>query len=162
MIKLAITRISGVIFFLFIILSVSFVRVSASARDEADSAIRSSEEKILECYSAVLDAERAGADVTPLLEVLNEAGDLLSKAQLAYNKGDFYAARDLAYQSLVKLEGFVEKAKALEEAATIQGFYDFMINFVGSISGAVAVIIFSFVFWRALEKKYGRTENTSS
>jgi len=149
--------ISAFVFFLFFsILSASFIfKVSASTKDEAESAIRSSEERILECYLAVLDAERAGADVKQLLIVLNNAGGLLAKARLAYKEGDFSAAKDLAYQSLRRLDGFIGRAEALRDAASREGFYDFMVNFVGSISGAIALVLFSFVLWRFLERKYG-------
>jgi len=149
--------ISALVFLLFLsMLSASFIpKISASTKDEAELAIKSSEERILECYLEALDAERAGADVKQLLIVLNEAGSLLAKARLAYREGDFSVAKNLAHQSLRRLDGFIERAEALRDAASREGFYDFMVNFVGSISGAVALVLFSFLLWRFLERKYG-------
>lgn len=149
--------ISVLVFLLFLsMLSASFIpKISASTKDEAELAIKSSEERILECYLEVLEAERAGADVKQLLIVLNEAGGLLAKARLAYREGDFSVAKNLAHQSLRRLDGFTVRAEALRDAASREGFYDFMVNFVGSISGAVALVLFSFFLWRFLERKYG-------
>jgi len=120
---------------------------------EARLAIADAERIIIVCYEAVSDTDKAGANVSTLLIVLNEAGESLSKAKLAYETEDFdNATRDgLAAQR--KLEGFVAEADALRGIALQEHYWDFMVNIVGSIVGTIAVICGSFVVWVILRKK---------
>lgn len=114
---------------------------------EADARVREAENKILEGYSAALEAEKAGANVSELLITLNEAGWLLSRAKLAYNYSDYDLAVEFANQSITVLEGFIERADALREDAVQAGFFDFALNFVGSAVGGVAVVIGGYAIW---------------
>jgi hypothetical protein len=126
------------------------------AVDEADagSAIAVAEDGIVVCYRAVAGADEAGANVTGLLLTTNEAGDLLSRAKLAYKMGDFDSAVSFAVQSQEKLNGLEAKADVLRENAMQQGHWDFMVNVVGSIVGAVVVVCGGFVVWFLLKRRY--------
>jgi hypothetical protein len=129
----------------------------AATEEEARSAIASAEQNVVACYQAVTEAEKAGANTTGLLITLNEAGALLSKAHLAFMTGDFDSANSLALQSEGKLDGFVDKANALKENGLQQGHRDFLVNVVGSVVGAVAVVFGGFVVWTFLKKRYAKT-----
>jgi hypothetical protein len=126
------------------------------AVDEADagSAIAVAEDRIVVCYRAVADADEAGANTSALLSVLNEAGLLLSRAKLAYKMGDFDSAFDFAVQSREKLNGLEAETGVLRENALQQGYWDFMINVVGSMVGAVVVVCGGFVVWFLSKRKY--------
>ena len=50
---------------------------------DATAAVASADQRVNVCYSAVADAEKAGANVSGLLVTLNDAGVLLSEAHLA-------------------------------------------------------------------------------
>lgn len=128
----------------------------AFSESDAKSAIVAAEEKIVVCYQAVAEADKAGANVTALLAVMNEAGWLLSKAKLAYQTGDFESATNFASLSQERLSGFVEEADGLRGTALQQRYWDFMVNVVGSTMGTVAVIGGSFVVWRLLKRRYGK------
>jgi len=141
------------VLFLFL-LPVFIVRVSASSEETAALAITEAEETVASAYEAVLEAEKAGANVTDLLSVLNEAGMLLSKAHLAYAMGDFDSARDFAVWCQGNLTGFVDEAEALKQSAVQKGYWDFTVNVVGSAVGAVAVVVCGFVAWAFLKRKY--------
>ena len=138
--------------------SVADTPFCAFAVDEADAgaAIAVAEDRIVVCYRAVADADEAGANVTDLLLTINEAGDLLSRAKLAYKMGDFDSAVDFAVQNQEKLDGFVVKADALKETAVQKGYWDFMVNVVGSMVGAVVVVCGGFVVWFLLKRKYAK------
>lgn len=123
---------------------------------DARTAIANSENEVLSCYRVVADASKAGADVADLLNILNEAGMLLSRAKLAYAMGDFGSAVSFANQSMLKLNGFIADAEVLKETALQQGYLDFMINVVGSAIGAVAVICGGFAIWFLLKKREER------
>jgi len=128
----------------------------ASIELEAGAVIAEAEEKIVICYRAVSDADRVGANITGLLVVLNEAGDLLSRAKLAYKLGDFDYAVSLALQSQERLSSFVDEADVLRGAAMQARYWDFMVNVVGSIMGAVAVVCGGFVAWIVLKRRHSQ------
>jgi hypothetical protein len=130
--------------------------VLAVDKTDAGSAIADAEGRIVLCYQAVADADRAGANVTDLLAVLNESGLLLSRANLAYKTGDFDSAFNFSLLSQERLDGFVVEADVLREAAVQQCYWDFMVNVVGSIVGAVVVVCGGFAVWFLLKRRYGK------
>jgi|LSQX01.3.fsa_nt_gb hypothetical protein len=69
------------------------------------------------CYDAVLHAETASANISSLIVILNDASELLSKAELANAAGDYAVANSYASQSQNVLNGFAEKASTLQQAA---------------------------------------------
>jgi hypothetical protein len=146
------------IVFLTILIGIFFLANSISyvfAIDESDvrSSIIENEEKIVTCYNAVKEANEAGANVTNLLSTLNVAGELLSKAKLAYSYGDYASAKNFSDQSKNMLKDFVDKAKELKENAEQARYWDFMLNFVGSALGALTILVGGFVLWTFLKKR---------
>ena len=143
----------------------AFLPLAQADQTEANAAIASAEEQILNCYQAAKAAEKAGANITALVAILNDAGTLLSSAKFAYSVSDFDAARDLAIQSQSVLGGFISEANNLKETATQQQNQDFLINVVGSIVGTFAVLGTGLVAWIVLKRRYetaGAYENESS
>ena len=124
----------------------------------ASTAISSAQITILDCYNAAKDAEAAGANITVLVGTLNEAGSIISQAELAYTTNDLDAAYDLAVQSQNTLSGFVAEANALRDAAVQQQNQGFLVNVVGSIIGTFLVIAAGFTTWFFLKKKYKTTK----
>jgi hypothetical protein len=135
--------------------------VYAVTEDEAKSAITSAEQNVIACYQAVAEAEKAGANTTELLVVLNEAGALLSKAHLSFKNEDFDSANNFASLSQEKLIGFIDRADALRATAAQQGYWDFMVFVVGSLAGTVAVVFGGFVAWTVLKKRYAKAEGVA-
>ena len=119
---------------------------------DAGTAISSAKNEIFNCYNAAKEAEAAGANIKILVGTLNEAGSLLSQAELAYATNDFDVAFKFAVQSQNSLNGFIAKANTLQETAIQYRNQDFLINFVGSIVGTVAVIFVGFAVWFFLKK----------
>jgi len=149
---------------LLFVISTFLPLVRADQTDVA-AAIASAKEQILICYQAAKEAEGAGANITALVAVLNDAGTLLSRAEFAYSVSDFGTARDLAIQSQSTLGDFVSEANALKETATQQRNQDFLINVVGSLVGAFAVVGTGVATWIFLKRKYetaGEHKNESS
>jgi len=132
--------------------------VWAANENEAGLAVASAESKVAECYNFALEAERAGANISELLRVLDEAGDLLSKAELAYGVGDYDGAGVYAAQCEGRLAGFEVQAQALRDSASWQRQLDFMVNVVGSTVGTVAVLVGGWLVWRFLKKRHGVAE----
>ena len=73
---------------LFILLGLYSTKVfSGHAEDYASSSIQPYEERLSLAFSAVLEAGKAGANVSSLIVKLNEAGDLLIERQTSYRSG---------------------------------------------------------------------------
>jgi hypothetical protein len=144
--------------FLFIIST--FLPLVQADQSEANAVIASAREQILTCYQAAKEAEGAGANITALVAVLNNAGTLLSRAEFAYSISDFDIARSLAVQSQSTLGDFVSEANTLKETATQQRNQDFLINVVGSLVGALAVVGGGILTWLFLKKKMRNMEQT--
>ncbi|MGQ9507690.1 MAG: hypothetical protein ACUVTB_07565 [Candidatus Bathycorpusculaceae bacterium] len=121
--------------------------------EDALSAISSTEARVVTCYRAAAEAAGAGANVSDLLILLNEAGWLLSRAKLAYSQGDFDSAVAYAVECRSMLDGFVDGADGLRRNAEAAGHRDFMLNFVGSAVGAVCIVVGGFALWNLLKEK---------
>ena len=142
-------------FFIVILLFIiaTFLPLVQAEQIDAATAINSAKEQILICYQVVKEAEGAGANITALVAVLNHAGTLLSRAEFAYSISDFDIAHSLAVQSQSTLGDFGFEANILKETATQQRNQDFLINVVGSLVGAFAVVGAGGVTWIFLKKK---------
>jgi hypothetical protein len=143
-------------FYLFLMLFSLFPFCLAVDKGQARSAMVQADQTIKDCYLAVAAADKAGGNVTDLLSTLQYAGMLLSKANLAFGKGDYDSAYNLAVQSKAKLEGFVADANLVKEAAEHSANIDFMINVVGSSVGTVAIMVGSLAVWFGLKRIYGK------
>lgn len=128
--------------------------------DEARAAVETAEGEVLSCYRAVADAQAAGANVSDLLGILNEAGWLLSKAKLAYSQDDFNSTVVYAEECLSLLGNFVEQAEGLRQDAEAANRWDFMVNFVGSGVGAVCVVVGGFALLTFLKRREEVKEKT--
>lgn len=145
---------SKIIMAISLLSTILFISPAAcSSQSEAESQILLAEEEVFNCYWAVYEAEKAGADVSELLKRLNEAAWLLSQAKHAYNLEEYDLALSLANQSLAKLTSFVDKAISLKLSAERARFFDFMVNFVGSAVGAVAILVGGYGVWFYLKKR---------
>jgi len=136
---------------LFLLLSLTTVCM-VNSENEATAKITEAENALNSAYEAVLQAEKAGANVTDLLSNLTEAAELLSKAKLVLSTNES-AAVDFAVESQAKLNGFSAKADALAVAGAQQRYWDFMVN----IEGSVAVVCGGLIVWTVLKKKYEKT-----
>lgn len=123
------------------------------SENEAKTAVETAENKVLSCYNAAYEAEKTGANISELLNTLNDAGWLLAKAKLAYSQGDFNSSVTLANECQSKLEGFIDQAEDLRQSAEKASYVDFMVNFVGSGISTMCIIIGSFALWAFLRKR---------
>ena len=126
-----------------------------SAQTDAASTIEVTKIQIINAYRLAQQAEKAGANITELTTVLNDAGLLLSQAEQAYSIGDFAASQNLAIQSQGLLGDFATKAEVLKEGAAQQAANDFWFKFIYPIFGSFAVVVIGFAIWYVLKRKYG-------
>jgi hypothetical protein len=127
-----------------------------SSETDARSAFAEASQRVNTCYSAAADAAKAGANVTGLLVTLEDAGMLLSKAELALVKGEFDSASTLAHLCEERLVGFEDGAAGLRDSAVRAGFLDFAFGVVGSAVGSVLVVVVGVVVWFWLKRRSAR------
>ena len=148
-------RVWGLLLFAMLSLASFAVVGYCSSETDARSAVAEASQRVNTCYSAAADAAKAGANVSDLLLTLNEAGGLLSKAELALAKGEFDSASTFAHLSEERLVGFEDVAVGLKDSASGFRTLDFAFGVVGSSVGAVLVVVLGFLLWPFLKKKYG-------
>jgi len=69
--------------------------------DQTSSKLQTANTAVGRAFNAVLDAEKAGANVTDLLSQLNVAAGILAQAENLYRTGDFNTAAAKAESALI-------------------------------------------------------------
>jgi tetrahydromethanopterin S-methyltransferase subunit G len=128
---------------------------------EARSAITEAEQRVSVCYHSVTEAQNAGANVSELLSVLNDAGMSLSRARLGLQNRDFSAAYNLAVECKNRLNGFEDQTDLLRGSAVQQRSSDFLVNVVGSGIGAIFTVVVGLWLWFFLKKRHSSAEVTA-
>jgi len=150
-----------VFFFLFVFsVSVAPVFVSVafgeSGDDVALSAIDGAEVSVVLAYEAVLEAEEAGVDVSGLLVRLNDCGELLVEARVAYGLGDFDGA--VGFAGLCSEVGDGVEGDAVELRLGVQSsrVAELWLMLVGSLVGVVVVLFVGFFGWGVVRRRFVR------
>ena len=146
------------LFVLFaLVSSVSALGAMASAvESEAVSAVEGAEAAVAEAFGAVVEAERAGGNVSELLDRLDLAAEYLATANMCLRTGEFDGAVRNASLCVGALEGLAEDAAALRDTAAGESGQRLWITTSGSIVGVVMVVCGGFVGWRWSKKRYYR------
>lgn len=89
----------------------------ATGQSGVESEISLAKEELLECYKTVKNVEANGGNIAGLIEILNSAAKLLTRAELAYLAKNYSLALSLAGQSRTRLSGFDAKASLVQNDA---------------------------------------------
>jgi hypothetical protein len=143
---------------LFVLVSSVFVLgvVAVDGKDEAVSAVDGAAEAVAEAYSAVWEAERAGANVSWLLTRLDGAGAYLALARMCLRMGDFEAAVDNAVFCIGALDGVVEDAGALRDRAVEEGGARSGMTISMSVVAVLTVAATCWLGWNLFKERYHR------
>ena len=143
---------------IIIVFSLSLTRLPfrVSAGDEASSAIGEADNALRRAFEAVLDAERAGANVSNLIFKLNEAGRLLAEAENAYKMGKFSEAISKAEGCSVLANGVVGEALSLKSSALAAAQTAFWQNLTFSCFGGLAFLVALFFVWGRFKRAYAK------
>lgn len=149
-------RVIAVLFVLFSVISCVFVLdIEAwDVEDVAVSAISHAEEVLASAYEAALEAEGAGANVSGLLVRLNDAGEHLAKAHIAYRLGDFDQAGSFANLCSEIGEDVKSEADGLRGAGFESRVTGFWLTIAGSLVGVVAAGLGGVWGWRVFKRRY--------
>jgi hypothetical protein len=125
-----------------------------SASDEASSAIGGADNALRRAFEAVLEAERAGVNVSDLIVKLDEAGGLLAEAENAYRVGNFSEAVSKAEQCSMQADGVVGEALSLKNSALADAQKAVLQTLTFSWVGGVAFLAVLFFVWGWFKRAY--------
>ena len=151
-------RIIAVLFVLFSLVSSVFVAGTQAldVEEVALSAIESAELAVDVAYEAVLEAEGAGANVSGLLDELNDGAEALSKAYISNRVGNFDDAIYFANLCYDLVAGIEAEANELREVAVIDGNQRLILTSFGSVLAVVCICCGGFFGWRFFKSRYHR------
>lgn len=148
----------GLIFFTFLLMFASPIIVqngqALAEKDSATLAIDRAEGVVVSAFQGVLEAERAGADVSELSAQLNVALDLLAQARVLYGVGDFEGASSVADACFEIGEGVEAEAYRLREQAAEEGIRRFWLTITTWIVCVGVIVCGSFCSWRFFKRRY--------
>lgn len=145
---------------LILVLCVFTATVSLTQGQDAGSAISQAQNALASSVQSVAQAQSEGANVDALTATLNDAADLLSKAQLANSAGDYSAANDYANQCQSKLSGVASEASTLQQDAAAQKTQTSIFTIITLLISAV-LLVSGVVAWFVLNKRERRTTDGS-
>ena len=133
--------------------SLSVNRVAAQT-SQAQSKLQAADSAVNQAFNAVLNAEKAGANVTGLDNQLSVAANWLAEAQVAYRAGDFNSTvvkADIAASAAQDVKVLAQSAESAALVNAQNGFW-FAIGF--SVGGSVVFVLGLFFVWGWLKKNY--------
>jgi hypothetical protein len=144
------------IFLLILLLAIYWITPTCRGVDESEarSKISQAEQDLASAYSAVVEAELVGANVSELKSKLDDAAELLAKSHIAFRVGDYDNASVLAIQCGNSVNGIVDDARHLKtEAEAAYGSRLFWTSAIVS-AGLSLFFVFSLLGWKFLKERY--------
>lgn len=139
----------------FLALSLAFYASVASVKgEEAYPIVEKAENDLKNAFEAVLEIERAGANVSILTASLNEAGLFLAKAENAYATGNFNEAAYLAESCSAIADNIIRRAEALKGEASALRQTVFWQNLFASLLGSAVFLIALYLVWKWFKSVY--------
>ena len=139
---------------LIIILPVYGFALCESDVESSRSVIELAEDSLKYAYLSVLEAERAGGDVSELVARLNAALEYMSGAERAFGSGEYDSAVILAGRVVEASDVIMDDAVGLRGVAELQGEISFRNRLVLSFGVVCFTVVFGFLGWRRFKGYY--------
>lgn len=153
--QIRLMRLVLVCLLIFVSLSLNFRQAySVSQTDAANSAIEQANSALSSSFLVVLDAERAGANVSSLRRDLNVAVDLFSQAKVLLANGNPAGAVQAANLSSETAKNVRDSASSLEALALANNQFSFRASLITSTVAVAAFLLCLLLFWRMLRRRY--------
>ena len=127
---------------------------AAAQTDQTTSKLQAANTAVNQAFNAVLDAEKAGANVTGLLAQLNTAAGILAQAENSYRSGDLNTAAAKADSALPIAQQVITAAQSAKQTALVSGQNSFWSIIVLTVIGAVVFVLVLFLVWRWFKRRY--------
>jgi hypothetical protein len=122
--------------------------------DQTSSNLQAANTAIDGAFNAVLDAEKAGANVTGLLAQLNVAEGDLAQAENSYRTGDSSTAAAQAASVLPIAQEVTTAAQDAKQTALVSGPNTFWLPIAFTEIGAIVFVLALFLVWRRFKRIY--------
>ena len=142
---------------LLIMLTLSFVLAGVgftTAQTDDTTQLQAANTAVEQAFNSVSAVEKAGANVTGLLEQLNIATDLLAQAENSYRTGDTSAAANYVDQAVPIAQQVKAQTIAIKNSAISSKQTTFVFTVVFVVISSEVFILSLFFVWRLFKKNY--------
>jgi hypothetical protein len=122
--------------------------------DQTASNLQAANSAVDQAFNAVLDAEKAGANITGLLVQLNDAESILAQAEISYRSGNNNTAVAKADSVLPIAQKVTASAQDAKQTATVSGQNAFWSTIAFTVIGAFVFVLILFLAWRRFKRSY--------
>ena len=138
-----------------LMLSMCFSIYAATAQtDQTTLKLLAANDAVKQAFIEVLDAEKAGANVTDLLVQINTAQNILAQAENTYRLGDTNAAETQADNVLPIAQQITLDAQSAKQTATISNQNAYWTTITLTIVGIFIFVLVLFWVWRRFKQNY--------
>jgi hypothetical protein len=137
------------------LLTIGLPRVFGVSSQDAATAIGGASNVLQAAFVSVADTEKAGVNVSSLLNGLDEAGLALTMAEAASNNGNYSEAVSQAAACETLAEGVEKEAGAMKSGAA--GWFSGILSLlvIGASSAIVFIVVLALT-WLWFKRYYGR------
>ncbi len=122
--------------------------------DQTASKLQAANTAVEQAFNAVLDAEKAGANVTDLLVSLNNAAGILAQAENSYRTGDNNTAAAQADSVLPIAQEVTASAQDAKQTALVSGQNAFWFIIAFTVIAVFVFVLVLFLVWRWFNRSY--------
>lgn len=142
-----------------LVLSIFFITsqiMCAYSQNEAEKLIGEAEESIIDAYVILLDAERSGANVIPMLKILDSAANRINQAKITLDEGYGEPSIDEIEATIILLNDVLNEATRLKNSA-IRNRQDaqrlIILYSLAKVVVFLVVVFFSWFYLKSLRRK---------
>ena len=143
------------------LIAAAFTSPAFAQQSGVQNAISSAQTAIKNSYDVAKQAESAGANIDSLMVTLNDAAELLSKAELAYASNNYNSAYIYATQCQSSLDNFAGQANALTTNAQANDSQNFVFTIL-PLAASIGLLCVGIAVWIVLGSRERRISDGSA
>ena len=142
------------LFFVMMLSLFTSISFSTAQTDSNRVSLDAADDAVNHALIDLLDAEKAGVNITGLVNQLNSAAMLMAEAEEAYRNGQINIANSKS-DAAVSIARFVsEAAQSAKETAQNSANTNFLLRLLLSILVIIVSIVVLFVVWGMIKHKF--------
>ena len=122
--------------------------------DQTASNLQAANSVLEQAFNTVLDAEKAGANVTSLLTQLSDVADILAKAENSYRTGDFNKAAVQADSVIPIAHEVTISVQDVHKTALVSAQNAFWFTIAFTVIGSFVFVLVLSLVWRRFKRGY--------
>ena len=130
------------------------IHTAFAQTNQIDSKLQASNAAVNQAFNAVLNAEKAGANVTGLLSHVNVAAGILAQAENSFRTGDSNTAVAQASSVFLIAQEVIVAAQNAKETALINDQNTFWYTIAFTVIGAFVFVLILVLVWRRFKRSY--------